>query len=361
MKILIIGGGPVGCYAGFLLAKKGHYVEIYENHPSVGSPIQCTGILTSSFDQFKLPMDNYLVNTIDRIEVNSPNKRVEIKQKDYIVCRTKFDQYLASLAKKEGVKIFTSHSFKRKEGDCLIIYNSKEKKDISIKPDLVIAADGPLSPTAKAYGFYSKLRENFFGVQATVEGKFAGKTIRTFFGNEVCPGLFAWITPESDKIARVGLATKERSKHFFDKFMQDHNFKATAMQAGTIPVYEPSQELVKENCFVIGDAATIVKATTLGGIVPAMQQVEILVKNLDNVKKYKKELKPLLREMRLHRYVHKTMEKFSDNDWDKLVSYVAQPKVQKVFESYTRDNPIPLVTKALLKEPRFLLFGKYLF
>ena len=55
------------------------------------------------------------------------------------------------------------------------------------------------------------------------------------------------------------------------------------------------------------------------------------------------------------------MEKFSDGDWDHLVGYVAQPKIQKVFERYTRDNPIPLISHVLLREPRFLRFLRYLF
>ncbi|MBT4805454.1 NAD(P)-binding protein [Candidatus Woesearchaeota archaeon] len=29
MKIAIIGAGPIGCYAGYLLAKSGHNVSIY--------------------------------------------------------------------------------------------------------------------------------------------------------------------------------------------------------------------------------------------------------------------------------------------------------------------------------------------
>ena len=67
MEIIIIGAGPIGCYAGYLLAKEGYEVDIYENHSHIGSPIQCTGLLTSDFDQFNLPMDSFLVNTFSAI------------------------------------------------------------------------------------------------------------------------------------------------------------------------------------------------------------------------------------------------------------------------------------------------------
>ncbi len=360
MNIAIIGAGPIGCYAGYLLAKNGHKVSIYENHAQIGLPIQCTGLLTSDFDQFKLPMDSFLVNIFNKVEVYSPNHKLEVKQKEYLVCRTKFDNFFGDLAKKEGAKIFLNHSFVRKEGKELVVKDSANNTEKCITPDIVIAADGPLSPTAKAYGMYHPERENYFGVQAVVEGKFDPQSFQTYFGVSVCPELFAWVVPESSTTARVGLGMRKNSRAYFDQFMKEHGFKVKEMQAGTIPVYHPAQKLQKENCYLLGDAAGFVKATTLGGLVPGLKQAEILADCIINNKNYEKEVKPLAKRLKLHLMVRKILDKFSDDDWDKLVSYINQPKVQKVFEKYTRDNPIPLVTMALLKEPRFLRFAKYL-
>jgi geranylgeranyl reductase family protein len=359
MKISIIGAGPIGCYAAHLLAKE-HEVTVFENHAQIGAPIQCTGILTSDFDKFGFLMDSFLVNTINKIEVYSPNKKVLINQKDYIVCRNKFDNFFGDLAKKAGAKIFLNHSFNRKEKDEIIVKDSVNKVEKRFKSDIIIAADGPLSPTAKAFGFYNSSRENYFGLQATVEGKFDSNTIMTYFGNDICPGLFAWVTPESSTMARVGLATKKDSRKYFDKFMKEHNYEVKEMQAGTIPIYNPKQKLQEGNCYLVGDASSYVKATTLGGIVPALRQVEILVDCIEKGKDYSKEIAPVRKQMWLHLQVQKIFTKFNDKDWDKLMFYVSQEKVQKVFEKYTRDNPIPLVSKVLLKEPRFFRFVKYL-
>ncbi len=361
MNFAIIGAGPIGGYAAYLLAKAGHSISIYENHAQVGCPIQCTGILTADFDAFGFPMDSYLVNTIDTIEVFTPHQKLAVKQKDYIVHRPRFDSFFVDMAVQAGARLFLSHSFKRKEGNSLIIYDSVQKQDTYIFPDVVIAADGPLSPTAKAYGFYHPLRENFYGIQATVKGKFEPNSIKTYFGNEVCPGLFAWVVPESKTIARVGLAALKNTKHYFDKFMSENGFVAKELQAGTIPVYHPHQKLQQGNCYVVGDAAGYVKATTLGGLVPGLQQAQALADSIIQGKKYSKEVKNLRRKMRVHLQVHKMLRKFSDQDWDTLVKYVCQPKVRKVFETYTRDNPLPLVAMTLLKEPRFFYFIKYFF
>ncbi len=359
MQIVVIGGGPIGCYTAYLLAKTGHNVTVYENHGQIGAPIQCTGILTSSFDEFSIPVDSFLVNTIDKIDVYSPNASLSVNQKDYVVCRNKFDNYFADLARKEGAVIKVNHSFTRKEGKELVITDSVHKREIRVSPDIVIGADGPLSPTAKAYGFYHKDRQNYFGVQATVEGNFEQGTIKTYFGNEVCPGLFAWVCPESSTRARVGLATTKNSKAYFDTFMKEHGFTAVEMQAGTIPIYHPKQKLQQDNCYLVGDASGYVKATTLGGLVPAMKQAEVLVDCINSGKNYQKALRPVRRQLWSHLQAHKVFNKFSDTDWDDLVTYVSKPKVQGLFEKYTRDNPLPIMSRILFKEPRFMKFVKH--
>ena len=263
------------------------------------------------------------------------------------------------MAVKAGAQLFLNHSFTRKEGKNIIIKDTINKVEKIIAPDIVIATDGPLSPTAKAYGFYHPERINFYGIQATVEGTFEPHTIQTYFGKDICPGLFAWVVPESATIARVGLATTKNSKHYFDIFMKEHNFVAKEIQAGAIPIYHPQQKLQHENCYLVGDAAGYVKATTLGGLVPGLQQARILADCIINGKNYTKEVKVVRRKMWLHLQVQKIFHKFTDDDWDLLVSYINQPKIQKIFEQHTRDNPFPLVLKSLLKEPRFLRFGKY--
>ncbi len=360
MDIAVIGGGPIGCYAGSLLAQRGHTVTIYENHPAIGSPIQCTGILTSDFDELNLPMDSYLVNTIDTIEVFAPQQHLAINQKDYIVCRTKFDNFFAGLALKAGAKVFVNHAFIRKEGKTLIIKDSVHNTEKAIMPDIVIAADGPLSPTAKAYGFFHPERESYYGIQAIVQGNFDQRTIKTYFGKEVCPGLFAWVVPESSTTARVGLATTKNTRHYFDKFMKEHHFTAKEMQAGTIPIYHPDQELKHENCYVVGDASSYVKATTLGGLVPGLKQARIMAECILHGKDYEQEIKPLRRKMKLHLQLHRIFDRFNDNDWNTLVQYINRSGVSKILEKHTRDNPFPLVLKAILKEPRFIRFVKYL-
>src|SRR3989338_9569746 len=358
MHISIIGAGPIGCYCGYLLAKSGHEVEIYEKG-DIGRPIQCTGLLTADFDLFEIDKSSFLMNTFEQVEINSPQNKLILKQKEYLVCREKFDNHLAKLALTAGAKIFLHHTFLRKEGQKLIIKNSLgEEKEII--PGAVIAADGPLSPTAKAYGFYHGQRENYVGIQAIVKGNFEAKKYQTFFGSQVCPDLFAWIVPESEERARVGLAAKKKATEQFDQLMNKNGFAAAEIQAGPIPLYHPDQKLSSENCYLLGDASGFVKATTLGGIIPGMKQAEILAHCLNKDKDYDQEIKVLKKKMDLHLRIRTTMDKFSDGDWDKLVSLIGQEKIKMILEKHTRENPQPILLKALWKEPRLIYFMKFL-
>lgn len=372
MDIAIIGAGPVGCYASYLLAKSGHKVSIYEKKSQVGLPIQCTGLLTADFEKFNLPLDSFLVNTFSHLEINSPAKRTVIKQKEYLVCRESFDNYMMNLAQSEGAKICFNHSFLRKENGLekkrgkrlekkSVLFIKTKSGEFSIRPDLVIAADGPLSPTANAYGFYHPLRKNYLGIQAIVRGNFNAQEYKTFFGRKTCPGLFAWIVPESSTRARVGLASIKNARTYFDEFIKKNNFQVIELQSGIIPLYHPKQKLKKSNCYLLGDAAGFVKATTLGGIIPGMKQARILVDCLNHNRDYAQGVRQLKRELWLHLQLRGILNRFSDRDYGLLLSFVDQPKIKKVFDTHTRDNLIPLLAKTIIREPRFLYFVKHIF
>ncbi len=399
LDIAIIGAGPIGCHAATLLAQQGHKVTVYEEHKKVGEPIQCTGLLTKDFDKFfpNINKQEFLINTFTEVKVISKNQTLTTKQKEYLVCRTKFDQSFKNRAIQAGATIKEQHSFIRKEGRGLIIKDKQNNKEFKITPHLVIAADGPLSKTAKAYNLYEKSRKNYYGIQAVVtkqtqkDSNDSKETIKTnapnetkhpqsqdtfnnhqfitYFNNNLCPDFFIWDVPENKNQSRVGLASKQPPKKFFDKIIKQNNYKIEHMQAGVIPIYSHKQKMQKDNCYLLGDAAGHVKATTLGGLIPGLRAAKILATKINtNTHKnggYHRALKPLRRELLLHRLIRDLMDKFTNKDWDRLITLTKQNKIKKVFEKYSRDNPIPLTFLSLLKEPRYLYlirhFPKLLF
>jgi geranylgeranyl reductase family protein len=384
MNITIIGAGPIGSYAAYLLAKSGHDIDVYDQKKEIGFPVQCSGILTSDFDRFGLSLPgDVLLNTFQKIEINSCHKgnnpgknNLSIRQKDYLLSRSRFDLYLADLARSAGARYHLQHQFIGREGNNLLIKNIPKGITLRLNPDFILAADGPLSPVAKSFGLYPSKRINHLGIQAVVTGNFDSLSIKTYFAPQFSPDFFAWVVPESPSSARIGLISDKNPRLYLENFLgflrNEPSFSFSSLeirevQAGLIPLYSPQQRLYHDNCFLLGDAAGFVKATTLGGIVPGMAQAQILINCLNRHKTklkikqdYLRSLRPLRRDLWLHLQVHRLLGRFSHSDWNKLLQYSSQKRIIQLLERYTRDHPLPLFALALLKEPRYLRFVKYL-
>ena len=57
--------------------------------------------------------------------------------------------------------------------------------------------------------------------------------------------------------------------------------------------------------------------------------------------------------------IRNALNRFSDNDYGKLLGLMNKEKVKKILKKYDRDAPIPLVLNLLLREPRFLSFARF--
>jgi len=283
MNIVIIGAGPAGCYSAYLLAKQGHKVTIYEKNKKIGSPVQCTGILSDYFLKLMPPSKKFVINTLTKTKIHSPNRNfVETKIKtNYVICRKKFDNYLAKKAEQQGVKIKLNFCLNNIKENILYFKNKK------IKADIIIGADGPLSTVAKKSGLFEN-RKFLIGTQ--VEGYLKKDNVVDFFPYI---GTYAWVVPIGKK-SRIGVVSYKNSKKLFDKFVKTYNIDITENQSGVIPVFNPYVNVQKKNVYLIGDAATFNKATSGGGINQSLVSAKIVVDCIINNKNYNKEWKRIM-------------------------------------------------------------------
>ena len=71
--VVIVGGGPAGLLTGWKLARAGHDVTLFEEHPVVGEPVHCTGILArEAFDEFGLEPEAVL-NALTTVRFHAPS------------------------------------------------------------------------------------------------------------------------------------------------------------------------------------------------------------------------------------------------------------------------------------------------
>lgn len=361
--ITIVGAGPAGSYLAYLLAKQGKEVTILEEHNRIGSPVQCTGIVTHSIEKFFKLKNEVIAKRLDKVIAVIKNKTVSINVDEIVMWRNKFDQFVAGIAEDAGAKILLNHQFIGFNGKNSI--KIKDKKDNKIKDaytDIIVGADGPYSAVAKAADMDSNSKD-YIGMQAKVRLKMDTTAFETHFGQEF-PNFFGWCVPESEDTVRLGIGSFEHTQEHFYRFLKGRTGKKEVLcwESGLIPLYNPKKSLQKDNVYLIGDAAAQVKATTGGGIIPSLKAAQTLCDSIINKKNYDREFKKHSgRELLLHLRIRSLLNRFSDKDYDKLLDLMSQEKIRKILKKYDRDTPIPLVLNLMLKEPRFLYFSKKIF
>ncbi|MBI2581175.1 NAD(P)/FAD-dependent oxidoreductase [Candidatus Woesearchaeota archaeon] len=394
-KIAIAGAGPAGGFSAYLLAKAGMDVRVFEEHGTIGEPVACTGVITGDVlsQRLQLPKE-LIVNRIAKARIIAPNKEfVEVKLKnDIIIDRAGLDRHISELAKDAGAKFFANHTFETFEDGnnggsgseketqigkspigpirskanwetrkVMVAVKDKIKNETkTVEANYLVGADGPISAVAKSAGLFGN-RQFYVGLQATIPVE--NDNIIDFYPSE--EGI-AWVVPENEKIARVGIAAKKEASQYFKRFLtavagKDYEKKIAGRQAGPIPLYDPRLKSKTKDgrVLLVGDAATMVKAPTLGGInqslIGAEAVAEAITKNADYEKLWKKRMGM---DLYLSLLMRKAMERFSNEDYNRLVETFAREKNKAILESYDRDQPSRFALKLLMREPKLLLFAK---
>lgn len=358
MHVSIIGAGPAGSYAAALLAKQGHDVTVYEADKEVGKPIACTGIVTKALFDLIEKDPSFMVNELAAVDVIGPNhERTRIPLHEYVICRHKFDNFVANKAKDAGAAVLVNHRYIGREGNTILLKHNGET--IRKETDILIGADGPLSKVAQSTGIGNK-NPFWVGMQATVKASCDPKVFTTWFGN-IAPGFFAWSVPENDTLSRVGIAvTNDKNcAQCFQQLMKMVGGEIVDRQGAPIPIYNPKSIIEKGNTYLVGDAAGLVKNTTGGGIITGMLSSKILAKSIATETSYAKNVKKLRKELWIHHKLRNMLNKFSDDDYVRLIRWMKNPKVQRLLYTHPREYPSKFMLKLLLAEPRFAYFAKY--
>ena len=374
MKICVIGAGPAGSFAAYLLAKAGHDVSLLEEHKEIGKPVQCSGLVTQSIRKIdeifsSAEFDNLVVNKIKKVRLYSRNNSVELELSesnvDLVLDRTSFDRYLATKAKEAGARVGSEIKFLNfeKVDDKFIIHVDHKGKTRKIEADVLIGADGHFSSVAKSAGLKSLAALPC--IQADMEVKMPSDTMDIYFSSEFAD-LFAWIVPKNPSISEIGIGTSQNVGEKFNKFIQEREIKKMFLKhtGGPITLYNPLETRYneKEKIYIIGDAAGHVKATTLGGIIPSLRAAKALSSSLQNGTSFEKETSELKKELDAHNRIRKILSKFSDADYDSLLEIVKKEKVKNILENESRDEfSNSKIIKLLFAAPSLLKFASKAF
>lgn len=265
--VAIVGASAIGSRVANLISREGYRVLLIEEHREVGLPMKCTGLVSFRLLELlpNLPK-KVIVNKIRSAKFFSPNGNcLELKPSYpvYVIDRVALDKFLFDQVK-NNVEVRIPERFEsfRCMEDSIKIRTNKR----TYYSKILVGADGVNSTIRKqAKIVYPK---NFLiGLQTTAKGSFDPSSVELWFGSQVCPKFFAWVVPENENTARIGLATNSNPMKYYKQFLKLRINSFKKPDVGGLIRYGLMKETCRDRVMLIGDAALQIKPFSGGGLV----------------------------------------------------------------------------------------------
>ena len=293
--VLVIGAGPAGSAAAKHAALGGAEVILIDKKSEIGTPKRCAeGIYDHGLEWLGIePNPAWAVQRINGGTLVAPDKtrltldETILPEKGYIIERKVFDKYMAMDAARAGARIMVKTLAKSilkdsdEKGQFYIVTCLQMDEKIEIKARIVIAADGPESRVARAFGINSttKPEDMMSGIQYEMVGVNCERMdLIEFHLGAFANGGYAWVFPKGDDIANVGIVIPSTSEkpaiEYLNEFIESYpplnNAKAVELNVGGDPIGGMIERIYDDNFMVCGDAAGQVDPITGGGIILGM-------------------------------------------------------------------------------------------
>lgn len=358
-KVLIIGGGPAGSSAAYLLAKQGIDVALIDKDRWPRDKV-CGGGLTANCLPFLEKMgvleevdrkadfkfNGYVIHSPEGEQVKAPvcqrenNGSCKVVPFCYVIKRHYFDQILLDKAKEAGVKIFTETQAVDVEQKGQITVNTKSGQ--TFQADILVVADGSGGPITRQFN-----KDLHNGSAIAVRGYYSGvknlsATLEFFLDSEIGFG-YGWLFPLGEGRANIGVGLdaaylKKRNKNIrqvFKEMLQIPQLKERMAEAkldGKLEAFPLRMGYEKDafrkgKVLFAGDSAKLIYPLSGEGISYALQSgglaAEVITKTL--------KASPLDYNI-LSEYEMKCEKAFGDFKYaTRLQKLMGRPKIQKFF------------------------------
>jgi digeranylgeranylglycerophospholipid reductase len=273
--VIVVGAGPTGSVAAKALARTSLRVALLEEHPNVGLPNHCSGLISPrTLELAGIAEETVGLARFSSARVWGPGgKSLWLRSNSVqaiVIDRPRFDQILAERAVGAGATLMLetrAHCFERLE-EC--VQARAGESVVYLRAPLLIGADGANSQVARWTGKKTS-HEIIPAMKADIIFQDSGTdSIEIFVGNSIAPGWFGWIIPLQNGVARIGIGATRAPRRYFESFLalirrKFGDFVVEETRLASLPL-GPARNFVADNVMLVGAAARQTKPTTGGGL-----------------------------------------------------------------------------------------------
>lgn len=284
--VVVVGGGPAGCRLAEGTAERGYRTVVLEEHPEIGVPVQCAGLVSPRTVRKLMPPSSVVIGEMRGADVIGPTVEFSFESSEvraFVIDRAAFDRFAAERAERAGADI-------RLETRVDEVRNGVVDTPAGeFQGTIIVGADGPSSIVRGAMGLDGPTYI-FPSVQQNMPD-WTGPSDRVAIiaDNDIAPGFFAWAIPV-DGGARVGTAVApgtipamESMEKAIARFISSGHLgsdEGHGISGGAIPI-GPLRRITLGSMLLVGDAAGQVKPVSGGGLFPGLSAAEIAVTAID--------------------------------------------------------------------------------
>lgn len=297
---IIVGAGPAGSYAGYLLAKKGARVLIIEKSKYPGEKKACGGCLSIFFIN-KLNINEIIEQVLYEAEIYFRDRQYKYKSKTpmgIMVRRSIFDSYIAKKAENAGAHLLCSfYAYDVSEkASAVFCHSSYGNEKAVFTGKCILLADGTKTLGIKlGIGFDMKTQDFIPAIKADLKIDNPSHAMKFFIDAKTLNIGYYWIFSKKT-LYNIGVGGRSKYnnlplnsllKIFINIHFRNNSSQNFKIKGGMIPL-ETAKKFASRNVVVIGDAAGFVNPITGGGIHYALKSAEIaaqaIIKNLQRGK-----------------------------------------------------------------------------